>query len=60
MEGTTTVTGMEWVTTAIDTLIDLVGTILTKATEQPLFAVILAGGTLLPLGFRIFKKFKRI
>lgn len=60
MDETTVTTGMEWITTAVTTLMDLVGTILTEATEQPLFAVMLAGGTLIPLGFYVFKKFKRI
>ena len=59
MEGAAT-TGMDFVTTATTTIMDLVSTVLTKATEQPLFAVILVGGTVLPIGFKIFKKFKRV
>lgn len=50
---------MEWMTTAVTTCMTLFTTILDTITSNAVLSVIFAGGTLIPLGFKIFRKFKR-
>lgn len=49
---------MEWITTATTTVMDTMSTVLDTITSTPILAVIFVGGTIIPLGLRIFKKFK--
>ena len=58
MDGGATVTAMENVTTAMGSVLDFAGTILTEITEQPILLFIFAAG-LVPIGFRILKGLKR-
>lgn len=55
---TPTVTVMQTVIAAMGDVFTLVGTIVTKITEQPVLLFLLAAG-LIPVGIRIFKGLKR-
>lgn len=50
---------MEAVTTALSTAIGYVGTVLDAITSNTILCVIFAGGTILPLAVRVFRKIKR-
>lgn len=50
---------MEAVTTALTTAIGFVGTVLETITTNAIFCVIFAGGTILPLAVRCFRKIRR-
>lgn len=56
MEGAT---GMEWITTGAENVLSIFDTLLNTITMNPLLAMLFVGGTIIPIGFRIFKKFKR-
>lgn len=56
MEGAT---GMEWITTGAESMLSIFDTLLSTITSNPLLAMLFVGGTIIPIGFRIFKKFKR-
>lgn len=56
MEGAT---GMEWITTGAENVLSIFDTLLDTITKNPLLAMLFVGGTIIPIGFRIFKKFKR-
>lgn len=49
----------EGLTGAVGSLFTLVGTVITEITSQPLLAVMLVGGTVVPLALRTFKKMKK-
>ena len=57
MEGANT--GMEWIGTGAQAVLSIFDSILDTITTNPLLAMLFVGGTIIPLGFRIFKKFKR-
>ena len=57
MEGTTT-NVMDAVTTAMTSVLEFAGTILTEITENPILLFIFAAG-LVPIGFRILRGLKR-
>lgn len=57
MEGATI--GMEWITTGAENVLSIFDTLLDTITTNPLLAMLFVGGTIIPIGFRIFKKFKR-
>ncbi len=57
MEGATT--GMEWITTGAESVLSIFDVLLDTITTNPLLAMLFVGGTIIPIGFRIFKKFKR-
>lgn len=50
---------MEAITTALTTVIGFVGTVLDTITSNVILCVIFAGGTILPLAVRSFRKIKR-
>lgn len=50
---------MEWMTTALTTCTELFSTILTLVTDNPVMAVVFVGGTVVPVGFAIFRQAKR-
>ena len=52
-------TSMEWITTGAESVLTIFDTLLDTITTNPLLAMLFVGGTIIPLGFRIFKKFKR-
>lgn len=56
MEGATT--GMEWITTGAQNILTIFDTLLDTITGNPLLAMLFVGGTIIPLGFMIFHKFK--
>lgn len=56
MEGATT--GMEWITTGAQNILTIFDTLLDTITGNPLLAMLFVGGTIIPLGFMIFEKFK--
>lgn len=56
MEG---VTGMEWISSGATAVLSIFDTLLDTITTNPILAMLFVGGTIIPLGFRIFKKFKR-
>lgn len=49
---------MEWLTTALSGCTTLFTWVLNLITEQPLLALLLACGTLVPAGIGIFRKIK--
>lgn len=49
---------MEWITTGAESVLSIFDTLLTKITTTPILAMLFVGGTVIPLGFKIFKKFK--
>lgn len=56
MEGVSN--SMEWITTGAESVLSIFDTLLNKITTTPILAMLFVGGTVIPLGFRIFKKFK--
>lgn len=56
MEGATR---MEWITTGAENVLSIFDTLLNTITTNSLLAMLFVGGTIIPIGFRIFKKFKR-
>lgn len=56
MEGAAT--GMEWITTGAENVLSIFDTLLNTITSNPLLGMLFVGGTIIPLGFMIFKKFK--
>ena len=56
MEATPTV--MQTIMSAMGDAVQLVGTVITKITEQPVLLFLLAA-SLIPVGIRIFKGLKR-
>lgn len=54
----TTVT-MEWISTGATNVLSIFDVLLDTITSNPLLAMLFVGGTIIPIGFRIFKKFKR-
>lgn len=56
MEGAT---GMEWISSGATAVLSIFDTLLDTITTNPILAMLFVGGTIIPLGFRIFKKFKR-
>ena len=56
MDATPTV--MQTIMTAMGDVFTLVGTVITKITEQPVLLLLMAAG-LIPVGIRIFKGLKR-
>lgn len=56
MDATPTV--MQTIMTAMGDVFTLVGTVITRITEQPVLLFLLAAG-LIPVGIRIFKSLKR-
>lgn len=57
MEGAAT--GMEWISTGASNVLSIFDVLLDTITTNPLLAMLFVGGTIIPIGFRIFKKFKR-
>lgn len=57
MENEVATTGMTAVITAMGDAFDLVGTVITEITEQPVLLFLLASG-MIPVGIRIFKQLK--
>lgn len=57
MEGATT--GMEWISTGAENVLSIFDVLLDTITTNSLLAMLFVGGTIIPIGFRIFKKFKR-
>lgn len=57
MEGATN--AMEWITTGATNVLSIFDTLLTTITTNSLLAMLFVGGTVIPLGFKIFRKFKR-
>lgn len=49
----------EWITTAISSCTTLFNGAITMITENDFMAVLLVGGTLIPLGFKIFRSAKK-
>lgn len=49
----------EWITTAIASCTDLFNGAIDMITGNSLMAVLLVGGTLVPLGFKIFRRARR-
>ena len=58
MDGGATVNVMDNVTTAMGSVLDFAGTIMTEITEQPILLFIFAAG-LVPIGFKVLKGLKR-
>lgn len=58
MEGATKVT-MEWISTGATNVLSIFDVLLNTITSNPLLAMLFVGGTIIPIGFKIFKKFKR-
>ncbi len=56
MEGVAT--GMEAVTGAMEGVFELVGTVVTQITSQPILLFCLAAG-LVPIGINLFQRLKR-
>lgn len=50
---------MEAISTALTTVIGYVSTVLETITGNTILAVLFAGGTILPLAIRTFRRFKR-
>lgn len=48
----------EALNSAVTTLFELVGTVLTQITSTPILAICLVGGTVIPLAIRTFKRLK--
>ena len=59
MEPTTTTMSMEWLSGATDAIVSLTESVLRMITSNALFALLFAASTMIPLGLRIIKKFKR-
>lgn len=51
---------MEWLTTALSGCTTLFTWVLNLITDQPLLALLLACGTLVPAGIGIFRKIKHV
>ena len=49
----------EWFTSASTAATDLMTSMMNLITGNPVFAVLFVGGTLIPLGLKLFKKVKR-
>lgn len=58
MEGATKVT-MEWISTGATNVLSIFDVLLDTITSNPLLSMLFVGGTIIPIGFKIFKKFKR-
>lgn len=56
MEGAAT--GMEWITTGAENALKIFDTLLSTIETNPLLGMLFVGGTVIPLGFMIFHKFK--
>lgn len=56
MEGTT---GMEWISSGATAVLSIFDTLLDTIITNPILGMLFVGGTIIPLGFRIFRKFKR-
>lgn len=50
---------MEWFTTASATIVDIMEGLLTTITGNPLLALLFASSTIIPLGLKLLKKFKK-
>lgn len=50
--------GLTWVTEGATAVLEVLETVLTTITGNAFFAMVLVGGTIIPLGIRIFRKFK--
>lgn len=50
---------MEWITTGAESVLSIFDTLLSTITSNALLAMLFVGGTIIPLGFKIFKKFKK-
>lgn len=53
------VNAMEWLSTALTSCSTLFTWVLNLVTENPLLAILLACGTLIPAGIGIFRRIKR-
>lgn len=51
--------GLTWITTGASNVLSVLDTVMNTITGNAFFAMILVGGTIIPLGIRIFRKFKR-
>lgn len=50
---------MEFIATSTTTIMSMFTQIIDTITGTPILALLFVGGTVLPIGFAIFKKFKR-
>lgn len=57
MEGATK--SMEWISTGATNVLSIFDVLLNTITSNSLLAMLFVGGTIIPIGFKIFKKFKR-
>lgn len=51
---------MEWLTTASTAITSLVESTIDLVTGNSILAILFAAGTILPVGFRVFKKLKGV
>lgn len=51
-------TGMEWITSGAENILQIFDVLLDTITKNPLLAMLFVGGTIIPLGFSIFQHFK--
>lgn len=51
---------MEWLTSASEAITTLVESTISMVTGNTILAVLFAAGTILPVGFKIFKKLKGV
>ena len=49
---------MEWLTTATSSALDVMNTVITTITENPILAMLLAIGVIIPAGIGLFRKFR--
>ena len=57
--GETTTEGLEWITDGAEAVLSIFDVLLDTITGNPILAMLFVGGTIIPIGFRIFKKFKK-
>ena len=59
MEPTTTVMNLEWLSGATSSVVEITESVLSMITGNALFALLFAASTIIPLGLRTIKRFKR-
>ena len=58
MEGTEN--GLAWISDGAQAVLSIFDVLLDTITSNPILGMLFVGGTIIPLGFMIFKKFKRV
>lgn len=57
-EDATTTTSMANVTSAVDVILNVAGSVINFGLENPVLAIVLVGGTVIPTGMAVFHGFR--